>query len=82
MAAYKRGGCAVIDAAAKAPAMLYYFAYTANANENADAENAMHKIAGLMNLLLFENLEPRMRDTALGILKEYEHLKMKDDGKD
>jgi hypothetical protein len=79
MAVYKKGGCAVVDAAAKVPAPLYYFSYTANANENADAENAMHKIAGLMNLLEFEKLEQRMRETALGILKEYEHLKMKDD---
>jgi|GEM_PF-3585763 len=80
MAAYKKGGCAVIDNAAKVPVPLYLFAYTANQNKNVDAENAMHKIAGLMNLLEFENLEKQMRETALGILKEYEHLKVKQDG--
>jgi hypothetical protein len=79
-AVLKKGGCAVIDNVAKVPVPLYFFAYTANQSENVDAESAMLKIAGLMNLLEFENLENQMKETALGILKEYEHLKVKPNG--
>ena len=79
-AVYKKGGCAVVDNVAKAPVPIYSFAYTAKQSENVDGEAAMHRIAGLMNLLCFDGLEPQMRATAEAMIKEYEHLKTKENG--
>jgi len=80
MAAYKKGGCAVIDNAAKTPTPIYYFAYTAKQSENVDAEADMTRIAGMLNVIEGDVADERLKETARTILKQYEYLKIKQDG--
>lgn len=81
MAAYKKGGCAVIDNAAKIPEPIYYFAYTAKQSDNVEGEATMIRIAGIMNLMQSDVADERMIKELESNLAKYEHLKINKDEK-